>query len=187
MESSPPPFPSSPPPFSDQQHLKKDSTNFDVFISYNREYDQEVKTLYYELTVTHELNVWLDEFEDMPTSLSDDNSKGIRYAKVFLCCCSKKYCETSFCTDEFMMAKKLKKKIIFLMLEKMNEFELGRMSPFAKQFLQIHVFEYEKKLLELSKSDLYDSIINIIRLRLNEPDEILEEVSKNVIYYKIKA
>lgn len=191
-DEAPPPMPSSflscplppppPPPLILSAASKPDSNQFDVFISYNREFDQDVKTLYYELTVTYELNIWLDEFDRTPTSLTDENSKGIHQSKVFLCCCSKKYCDTSFCTDEFMLARRLKKPIAMLMLEKMNEFELGRIGPVVKLYTQIDVYEYEKRLLEPSKSELYDSIIRLTKYSLHQADhqalnKALSEVS----------
>ena len=73
-----------------KMNIFSNSNNYDVFISYNRTHDSQVKTLYYELTVTHNLACWLDEFEIMPDLMFEGLAKGISMSKLFLCCISKK-------------------------------------------------------------------------------------------------
>ena len=154
---------------------------YDVFISYNREFDTQVKTLYYELTVTHNLSVWLDEFETMPNSLLKDFAKGIKASKIFICCVTKNYCNSAFCVDEITYAKKLKKKMVVLMLDKVSEMELKAVGRIVAACTHVPFYEYEQKLLEPSNSVLYKSIISIILGKINETDhEVFETSALNV-------
>jgi hypothetical protein len=134
-------------------------SSYDVYISYNHDYDHQVKTLHYELSISHNIPCW---FEDLMSNrlLFEDLSKGIRSSKVFICCLSKKYAESKYCIDELIYAYNLRKKILVLMLDNLSENDLGTIGLVIKKLNnKLLVYEYENGLLEASVSDLYNLII----------------------------
>ena len=81
--------------------------NFDVFLSYNWGVKPQVTALYRELTGKQGLKVWMDDFELGQERLADELSGAIYHSKVFMCCITKKYCESENCKDELDYAKNI--------------------------------------------------------------------------------
>ena len=97
-------------------------TNFDVFISYHRESTREEAI---QLAINLEkLNykVWLEENNKVKDS---EINTAIQNCKVFICCITKKYCQSKNCNLEIEYANQLKDKpLIALMVDDLTLSEI---------------------------------------------------------------
>ena len=93
---------------------------FDIFLSYNWDSKDVVKKLYKKFVHEHEFKVWIDDSELHNEMLYSQIAEGIRHAKCFVCCITKKYTESLDCQRELNYASDLKKPIIVLMFENLK-------------------------------------------------------------------
>ncbi len=91
-----------------------------VFISYNHSSKVIVKDIVEKLR-TEKINVWFDETDiDYGDELSKRMQQGILESSVVFCFISKLYIQSPNCRLEFFYAHTLKKKCIYLVLEKID-------------------------------------------------------------------
>jgi hypothetical protein len=103
----------------------KDDDEYDAFISYNWGIKEGVAKLHDKLEEVG-LRVWRDKNLIQGTaSLFEQLGKKIKQSKIFLCFLTKAYLASDNCRKEFNYASKLKKKIIYLMIERMTSDEIG--------------------------------------------------------------
>jgi hypothetical protein len=103
----------------------EDIVEYDVFISYNWGIKAGVEKLHEKLEEVG-LTVWRDKnLVSGSTSLFEQLGKQIRQSKVFLCFLTKAYLQSDNCRKEFNYASKLKKKIIYLMIDRMSPEDIG--------------------------------------------------------------
>jgi hypothetical protein len=98
---------------------------YDAFISYNWGIKEGVAKLHDKLEEVG-LRVWRDKnLVQGSTSLFEQLGKKIKQSKLFLCFLTKDYLASDNCRKEFNYAVKLKKTIIYLMIERMTSDDLG--------------------------------------------------------------
>lgn len=95
----------------------KQQKDFDIFLSYQRDLEEEAKKLYKKLS-SYKLSVWLDRKQVTSDSnrLSEIVS-GIKSSKLFVCCVTQKYAEDKDCENELSVAYDSNKKIVVVMFE----------------------------------------------------------------------
>ena len=99
---------------------------FDIFLSYNWDCKDLVKTLYEKLTTELNYKVWLDDQQlDSSHMLFEQLCEGIKNSKCILCCVTKKYTESDNCIREINFASVSRKPLIVLMLERLDISEIG--------------------------------------------------------------
>ena len=91
----------------------KERVEYDVFISYNQSIIDAVSKLHERLCVTG-LTVWRDK-----------DLEQIRQSKVFLCFLTQTYLESDNCRKELNYALKLKKQVVYLMIDQLCQEEIG--------------------------------------------------------------
>jgi hypothetical protein len=102
-----------------------ETDEYDAFISYNWGIKEGVAKLHDRLEEAG-LRVWRDKNLIQGTaSLFEQLGKKIKQSKIFLCFLTKAYLASDNCRKEFNYASKLKKKIIYLMIERMTSDEIG--------------------------------------------------------------
>ena len=105
--------------------IPEDTVEYDVFISYNWGIKHGVEKLHEKLEEAG-LTVWRDKnLVSGSTSLFEQLGKQIRQSKVFLCFLTKAYLQSDNCRKEFNYASKLKKKIIYLMIDRLSPEDIG--------------------------------------------------------------
>ena len=94
---------------------------YDVFISYNWGIKTQVRQLY-EVLKSLDYKVWLDERELNAGSnpLTAELATAIRDSKVILSCITTDYCKSFNCNLEVEYASAKKKKMIALMIERID-------------------------------------------------------------------
>ena len=94
----------------------------DIYISYNWEMKQIVSLFYQRLRNELNLKVFKEEksFRTNNSSLTQACKNTILNSKIFICCMNDKYNASKNCSFEFDLAKKLKKFMIIILLEKMK-------------------------------------------------------------------
>ena len=104
-------------------NLQNDS--FDVFISYSWGIKEDVEKFHEKLEANN-FRVWRDKFlKQGHESLFGQLGKKIKESTVFLCFLTKDYVKSDNCRKELNYAVKLKKTIIYLMIEKMSSDDIG--------------------------------------------------------------
>ena len=101
------------------------AADYDVFMSYNWGSKPYVRKLYDYLTNIQSFKVWIDDKELTNDLLFDQLGKGIKSSKCFVCCITKKYCDSDNCQKELNYASVLKKPLIVLMLERLDIGEIN--------------------------------------------------------------
>ena len=102
-----------------------DTDEYDAFISYNWGIKDGVAKLHDKLEEAG-LRVWRDKnLVQGSASLFEQLGKKIKQSKIFLCFLTKDYLASDNCRKEFMFASKLKKTIIYLMIERLTSDEIG--------------------------------------------------------------
>ncbi len=93
----------------------------DIFLSYDSKIKDQVKQLHEELE-KEKFKVWLDDNQLRAgnNALTAELARGIKEAKVFVCCITKDYCKSNNCNLEIEFASSCKKKMIVLMIEKLE-------------------------------------------------------------------
>ena len=98
---------------------------YDAFISYNWGIKDGVAKLHDKLEESG-LRVWRDKnLIQGSSSLFEQLGKKIKQSRIFLCFLTKDYLASDNCRKEFMFASKLKKTIIYLMIERLTSDEIG--------------------------------------------------------------
>jgi hypothetical protein len=100
---------------------------YDVFISYNWNSKSQVEILEKNLQ-KNGLIVWRDVNELTAKLLAGQIANAIDNSKSFICCITKKYCESYYCNLEFEYAIKAQKKMIILMIEDINPVRMTRIN-----------------------------------------------------------
>jgi hypothetical protein len=160
--------------------------NFDVFLSYNWGVKPQVTALYRELTGKQGLKVWMDDFELGQERLADELSGAIYHSKVFMCCITKKYCESENCKDELDYAKNIKKPIIVLMFERHEMGELGGVGFIIGPKVRFNCYKNLEMFNNLSNDDTFKSIMEAIKHDLNnQQPSIQPNFSRKVTNYTL--
>jgi hypothetical protein len=103
----------------------EDIVEYDVFISYNWGIKDGVAKLHQKLEEVG-LTVWRDKnLVSGSTSLFEQLAKQIKQSRVFLCFLTKAYLQSDNCRKEFNYASKLKKKVIYLMIDRLSPEDIG--------------------------------------------------------------
>ena len=96
-------------------------TCYDVYLSYEPEHRDNVKTVETYLSKNH-INAWMDVKEMRPNEdLDEALARGIIYSKVTICFLSKSYLKSENCLQDLKFAKQLNKRVIFILLEEITE------------------------------------------------------------------
>ena len=100
--------------------------DFDIFISYNwsihdkvKELDEKLKSIGFKVFTVEK------ELENNEKPLSNKQALAIKKSKIIICCITKKYCESYNCNLEIDYANSLDKRMIILMIEKINIEEIA--------------------------------------------------------------
>jgi hypothetical protein len=102
-----------------------DTDEYDAFISYNWGIKEGVAKLHDKLEEVG-LRVWRDKnLIQGSSSLFEQLGKKIKQSRIFLCFLTKDYLASDNCRKEFMFASKLKKTIIYLMIERLSSDDIG--------------------------------------------------------------
>ena len=112
-----------------------------VFISYQWGMQQEVKLLKQHLNMAG-YECWMDIGQmGGGNKLFAKIDKGIRDAKVVICCVTKEYSESPNCKREVNLAVNLRKSIIPLLMEKTDWPPKGSMGPIFGEYLFIRFYQ----------------------------------------------
>lgn len=80
--------------------------------------------------------------KDIVDSNNSQITKSISAASIVICCITKAYAQSENCQREIMFAHKIRKPLIILMFEKVdNIYELGSIGLFIAALLRINIFE----------------------------------------------
>ena len=143
-----------------------------IFISYSN----ADKKLVYKIAdrIKEKHSVWIDrDYLKAGAKIDKEKANGVRNSSLFIFFVSKDYCNSNTCDEEFSLAKKLKKKMLAIMLEKeaTNGFELT--------IVKLKRFDAFKPPNVFSpwSEDLYSKLLDNI---LDLTQEIVPPVAKNL-------
>ena len=112
-----------------------------LFISYQWGMQNEVKLLKQHLTMAG-YECWMDIGQmGGGDKLFAKIDKGIRGAKMVICCMTREYADSPNCKREINLAVNLNKPIIPLLMEKMDWPPRGSMGPILSEYLFIRFFQ----------------------------------------------
>ena len=98
--------------------------NYDVFISYNWGIKKEVEEFHKKLEAVG-IKAWRDiNLQANNQNITSQLAKQIKNSRIFLCFLTKAYSDSDMCRKEIVYADKLRKTIIFLMIERMTVNEM---------------------------------------------------------------
>ena len=98
----------------------------DIFMSYQWEIKDKVELFHERLSSTG-MNVWRDnKLRQKPEGLYEQLAENINNSKIILCFLTNAYIKSKNCYKELSYATRIGKHIIYLMIEKMNTNQLGR-------------------------------------------------------------
>ena len=101
----------------------KEIEKFDIFISYQWNIKKKVEEFCDKLNKTIScLKIWRDDDNHRidDSSVSDQLAKAIRNSKIIVCFITKYYALSKYCMRELKFADKLNKRIIFLLINKLD-------------------------------------------------------------------
>ena len=138
-----------------------------IFVSYCHKNEKVVHDVANRLKQTYP--IWLDIYNLKP---GDNNDKeiadGVRDSSLFICFISNFYCNSNACIEEFYLAKKLKKIILPIMLERSGsngiELTISKLNLF-------YAFK-EDETFDPWNEDLYAKLLETIRNIIKENNEI---------------
>ena len=88
-----------------------------IFLSYSHANKNIVHKIANRLKETQ--NIWIDIYNlKASDNLDREIANGIRDSSLFVCFISNEYCESDACVNEFTLAKKIKKTILPVMLQR---------------------------------------------------------------------
>ena len=97
----------------------------DLFISYEWGSKEIVSQIANSLEEIYKYKVWIDRNQIFPgLNLHENIQKGINNSEIILAFVTKRYCESQNCQLEIQYANRIKKKIIYIVLEKLKVDEL---------------------------------------------------------------
>jgi hypothetical protein len=94
--------------------------NYDLFVSYSWENDEEVCDLCEKLK-RKGFKLLFEKIEIPLNNLSIKKKKAIDESLLFMCCVSNRYCKSAGALKEFNYAIETEKKIIYVLFDKLNE------------------------------------------------------------------
>ena len=147
-------------------------SQYDIFISYQWDIKPQVLALYRELTRTHNLSVWMDEFEMGPNSLYKELSTAIKNSKIFMCCVTRKYCMSNNCLKEINFASYLKKEFVVLMWEELKIQDIDEVGFIISPYVRNNCYKHPE-LLTSWTGDMFNSIMHGINQILGRSGEDL--------------
>ena len=100
----------------------------DIFISYQWEIKDKVEYFHEKLSSTGMI-VWRDnKLRQKPEGLYEQLAENINNSKIILCFLTNAYIKSKNCYKELSCATRIGKHIIYLMIEKMNTNQLGKVA-----------------------------------------------------------
>jgi hypothetical protein len=166
---------------------------FDVFLSYQWDIKDSVKMLYTQLTKTHGLRCWMDDFEMGSGSLNESKFiyfecegllltyifdidfltqlgiiNGITNSSVVLCCITKKYTESKNCVREITFADQSSKPLEILMFERLKVNEIGEIGFIIAPIIRHNLYKIPQIFNEWTGTE-FDAILMSVKRRLRPP------------------
>ena len=113
---------------------------FDIFLSYQLDNKDNVILLFNRLK-TYNYKVWIDIEELKARDLREQVEHGIVNSNLFICCITRKYCESKICWFELNTAINNNKETIALMFEDINITELGEIGQLINSTIRYNTFK----------------------------------------------
>lgn len=140
---------------------------FDVFISYQWDIQQQVRSFYEKLN-SKNIKAWRDEInlEKTNLSLTDQLSKGIRTSKIFLCCFTQKYAESDNCKSEINYARELRKPMIVLAIDRPDYLKIEGIGFILSGTIRINCYSQSANWQQDKFDEIKNSIENKLKVKI---------------------
>jgi hypothetical protein len=130
---------------------------YNLFISYQWDSKDLVLKIVNELKENYRQKIWIDENEIIAgKDLHSSIQNGINNSELILAFVTKKYCESASCIQEIKYSNRTNKKILFIILEKLEIKRLPNgMGLFVSEKCCFNVYNQlwtEKTLLKLAQT-----------------------------------
>ncbi len=120
---------------------------FDIFLSYNWDSKDLVKSLYQKLTNDLNYRVWLDDNQLDSRSLFEQLCEGINLSKCVLCIVTKKYASSDNCVREINFASSCRKPLVVVMLERLEIVELGSVGFIIAPLTRFNFYKQDPQMM----------------------------------------
>ncbi len=120
---------------------------FDIFLSYNWDSKDLVKSLYQKLTEELNYSVWLDDNQLDSRSLFEQLCEGIKLSKCVLCVVTKKYTESDNCVREINFASSCRKPLVVIMLERLDIMDLGSVGFIIAPLTRLNFYKQDPEMM----------------------------------------
>ena len=115
-----------------ESKTKTEEHENDIFLSFHPDILKHVETIHEKLLKRYKFKIW-------PRVINSNNSeqadlvKVVKNATIFLCFVTQKYCESAKCLKEIELAERTHATIIFAVVEKIENENLGSLEVFLKK------------------------------------------------------
>lgn len=140
---------------------------FDLFLSYENDYEIKGKKLYGVLSEKYDVKVWLDKYE---LKEGDDQfrktTEAINQCPIMICCISKEYPQSSKCRNDITLAYTNDKSILALMVDNVAWQDLNSISFALTKAKRFNVYE-DAAAIQSWNCELFYKMIETIEGILN--------------------
>ena len=152
--------------------------NYDLFLSYSLENDDEVCDLCEKLKKKG-FKLFMEKNEVPQNNLTIKKKKAIDESLLFMCCVSNKYCKSVGALKEFNYAIETEKEIIYVLFDKLNE-KKESVRNFKKIAYNFALQRYYKLLDLDGKLNCNFNEIDLLVKLINEFKQVLVNKVKNM-------
>ena len=133
---------------------------FDIFLSYNWESKDLIKSLYAKLTQELEYKVWIDDHQLDSRGLYEQLCEGIKNSKCVVCCVTKKYSQSENCIREINFASVSRKPLIIIMLDRLDVSDIGSVGFIIASLTRFNIYKNDTN--SKWSGEIYNSMIKSI-------------------------
>lgn len=134
--------------------------DFDVFLSYNWDSKDLIKSLYAKLTKELKYKVWIDDHQLDSRMLYEQLCEGIKNSKCVVCCVTKKYTQSDNCIREINFASVSRKPLIIIMLDRLDVSDIGSVGFIVASLTRFNIYKNETG--DKWSGEIFDSMLKSI-------------------------
>jgi len=126
---------------------KKDPNEYDIFVSFHPNIFNQVENIHDKLLKRYKFKIWPEvlSLNDIEPS-NHDSIKIIKNATIFLCFVTQAYCFSERCLEEIELANKTHARIIFAIVEKIENENLGGLEVIINKAIRKNILKcYDSK------------------------------------------
>ena len=153
-------------------------SEFDIFLSYDTEIEDDVHSLFNILTKDYFLKVWLDKNEPFSTTYYDKIVNGVGNSTIFLGLVTRKYCRSDGIISELKFAHNMNKSMIFILIESIPKVDLDNIGFVFDWTIRFDAFN-DLQNFKNGYGKIFDSVIKSIKREI----VLTDKLSKNEAYF----